>query len=713
MPLLKFLSLSAPKPLRDWTVEEVQNWFREGRFCLYAKHFHNLTGGDLANFAKEDYRALCPEMGFSIYYDLQAVQASYVKAILPQKEHDPALPDPSDSRWDYLHNIKALERKIGETIELPDLSGSAKLLPKELQPHKLQSFILTPQRYALLKEFADVVHLGQKDVVNTDVQAGMILSGPNGVGKTAESYLLASVAYINGAILIYMPKTAEWASLPNDNAVAQYVLKRFCRFNSFKAWNIKCQSDNNWGSENLLELALVGVRSIEQALLVHFALLQELQGYIEAPVVFVVDEHNEIWWQHKESSPFFRQYMISTGLLQGARTFTLLSGSAHSRFEFNLQPGLERWLRRIQPFPLTIFEKAIAPGGVFELPPAWQKDTSDKILLAEITGRMPREMGSLQQAHLTGTVSMPLEWVGPREKALAAEVNKFVDKHKGRLDEFLAFMEIIFSPQYAANQEPSPESMLLHDTGLIIYDQEQHRYRCTSLPAERALLSYYYKKVPQTPISRTKPAAEQGLLLEKWVERQLYDDLSNLPAYTLGNISGDPITLRLPAIQLRKFFRANDIPTNVTRYPCFYIPLASNFAGWDLIIHEPLISQDKTTHRVIFIQCSINSVRKHDKASNNSGKLAKTFAPRGKNPSLVKALIEGITGLECKGDIYRNGKLEVTSEGLDVQFLYVTAAPREQLIKEEASNPKPKYENLFVVPREICESDLHIPFIST
>ncbi|KAL6059599.1 hypothetical protein QOT17_014045 [Balamuthia mandrillaris] len=63
------------------------------------------------------------------------------------KEHDPALPDPSDSKWDHFRDIKALEHKIGETIKLPDLSSSDKLLPKELQPHKLQSIILTPQRY--------------------------------------------------------------------------------------------------------------------------------------------------------------------------------------------------------------------------------------------------------------------------------------------------------------------------------------------------------------------------------------------------------------------------------------------------------------------------------------------------------------------------------------------------------------------------------------
>ncbi|KAL6057328.1 hypothetical protein QOT17_015575 [Balamuthia mandrillaris] len=194
-------SPQAPKPLKHWTAEEVQNSFRKGRFRLYAEHFRNLTGGDLANHAKEDFRVRCPEMGDIIYNNLQAVQAFYntltpkrlrkkkkqkkkkvVEAILSQKEHDPAFPDPSDVKWDYFCDIKALGCKIGEIIKLPDLSSSQRLFPKDLVPQTLGGIILTPKRYKLLKEFADTVHLGEQGVANATTQAGMILSGPNSVG---------------------------------------------------------------------------------------------------------------------------------------------------------------------------------------------------------------------------------------------------------------------------------------------------------------------------------------------------------------------------------------------------------------------------------------------------------------------------------------------------------------------------------------------------
>ncbi len=67
----------------------------------------------------------------------------------------------------------------------------------------LKSIMLTPQRYQLLKEFAEAVHLGQRDVKGMP-QSGMILSGPNGVGKTVESYLIACTAYANDSILVYI-----------------------------------------------------------------------------------------------------------------------------------------------------------------------------------------------------------------------------------------------------------------------------------------------------------------------------------------------------------------------------------------------------------------------------------------------------------------------------------------------------------------------------
>jgi hypothetical protein len=73
----------------------------------------------------------------------------------------------------------------------------------------------------------------------------------------------------------------------------------------------------------------------------------------------------------------------------------VLSGSAHSRFERHLQPGLNGWVVDIQPFPRNLFDVIVQPGQVFALPFASSK-AGDLDLLAEATGCNPRAMYWLQ-----------------------------------------------------------------------------------------------------------------------------------------------------------------------------------------------------------------------------------------------------------------------------------------------------------------------------
>ena len=103
---------------------------------------------------------------------------------------------------------------IGQVIKLPDLRGMTATLPKELQPEKLEKILLTPQCFQLLEEFAQAVNLGQANVSNADPQSGMILSGPNGVGKTVESYLITCAAYVNNCLLIYIVRFPFLLCLP-------------------------------------------------------------------------------------------------------------------------------------------------------------------------------------------------------------------------------------------------------------------------------------------------------------------------------------------------------------------------------------------------------------------------------------------------------------------------------------------------------------------
>jgi hypothetical protein len=303
---------------------------------------------------------------------------------------------------------------------------------------------------------------------------------------------------------------------------------------------------------------------------------------------------------------------------------------------------MERWLRRIQPFSHDVFEKAISPGGAFALPAHWQKDVHAKRLLAEVTGRIPREMEHLKRAYETGNAKTPTEWALHRADPLEDDFRKFLAKpeNQQRLAQFRKFLEIIFSPRYATRRTLSQEARYLYDTGLIFYDEEERCYKCTCQPAEQVMLGYYYETKALTPISSAMAESEQGHLFEDWVESQLFSG-TTLPTFPLGNPS-EEITVEVPQIMLRKFFTTKNIPKNETGFPCFYVPSVFNFPGWDLVIHDPKTNSD----RLIFIQHSINSIRKHDKKKEGGFKIANTFESHGENePCLVQSIVGGITGI--------------------------------------------------------------------
>lgn len=100
-----------------------------------------------------------------------------------------------------MHSLEQIEKKMNQFVELPRLGS---LLPKELNESDLKQVLMTPERVSLVKSLWNAINLGKRGVKNADTHSGMILSGPNGIGKTVNSYLLTSVAYMNGAFVIYI-----------------------------------------------------------------------------------------------------------------------------------------------------------------------------------------------------------------------------------------------------------------------------------------------------------------------------------------------------------------------------------------------------------------------------------------------------------------------------------------------------------------------------
>ena len=97
--------------------------------------------------------------------------------------------------------MKKLDEHINKTIVLPIIG-----MPKELEASKddirfTQEILLTPQRIDIMKRFYKEAIVPKQ---HPRIGNGLILSGPNGQGKSILSYLLACTAYANDCVLVYI-----------------------------------------------------------------------------------------------------------------------------------------------------------------------------------------------------------------------------------------------------------------------------------------------------------------------------------------------------------------------------------------------------------------------------------------------------------------------------------------------------------------------------
>eukprot|EP01132_Coremiostelium_polycephalum_P002294 gene2294-2830_t len=404
----------------------------------------------------------------------------------------------NDPRWDYLRSIELLKEKINKFIELTDLGGTNKSYAKELNSEKIKNVYISPERYTLVEKFIKNLNIGLRDVGNLDTKFGIILSGPNGCGKTFENYLLTCIAYVNGAIVIYIPNTQEWASFKSDEEYSSYFLNRFISFNANLAFTIKCQRKNQWNALNLLELANCGYPTNKNSYSIFKYLLLELQCVTQVPVLYSIDEHNEIWKLKKDKEVFFRPFMTSTGSCSGARSCLLISGSSHSQFEHNLQPGLERWLHYINPLTYDSFKIAIKNEGFF-IKSSWRKNNNAYRLLYQVTGGTPREIDRLQNCKDQDLISFAKS--RNDNHFSGRQIKQYVENHKNDLGQYHNFLRLFFSRKTNNISSSSPGSFV--DMGLLYFDDTTKIYHSICYGAFLALFNYYYGNIQRNVTNLT------------------------------------------------------------------------------------------------------------------------------------------------------------------------------------------------------------------
>lgn len=99
--------------------------------------------------------------------------------------------------------MEELEEHLDESVILPriGIAYHKELEPREEDPAHVPPILLTRQRIDTIKRFFNDMKLSKNDLEIAG--KGLILSGPNGQGKSVLSFLLACTAYANNCLLIY------------------------------------------------------------------------------------------------------------------------------------------------------------------------------------------------------------------------------------------------------------------------------------------------------------------------------------------------------------------------------------------------------------------------------------------------------------------------------------------------------------------------------
>jgi hypothetical protein len=576
-----------------------------------------------------------------------------------------------DPKWDWLRNL-GREGEPGETVfgkvrkyvELPYLGNE--FLPKELDDEmKLKNVFITPHRVDVLKIMWDMLHLGVLNVKGKRSQAGCILSGPNGIGKTVQSYLMVCAAYVNKAIVIYVPLARAWVATNNEMKIYQSFLERFLLLNADLAAELPCRKQSIV-HDNLFQLARAGFESDDLAKCQNACeeLMEELSRVIKYPVLYAIDEHNEIWKANKQNHFFIGNFTVSTGLCAGYRTFLLISGSAHSIFLNSLQPGLERWLVRMQPFDFESFRLAVSadPSSEnFALPASLVPKHLN--YLYEATGGLPREILKLRKFLSAESQNQKNEpslndvvlWVSMRSFEIEAEIEKWVQHRKERIKDwkdFLAQLVKAYLKGEAVRIDKRPPASLW-DQGYVYFDEEKRSWKIVSAPAFRILQAYHFQwqhedlcAQPLDVIGYDKKHKMENIK-EKFVDQfanavlsammRKINEVAVIDAIWAVPTVGDDWTqtsVVLPRCVEMRPFNLN-LPRNVATLPSvttIFVPEISNFMAFDAILCSPPQSMNNSNlpYKIVFIQISLTELHRHEETSQT---IKKAF---GLVPAVVK-----------------------------------------------------------------------------
>eukprot|EP00698_Gefionella_okellyi_P005450 TRINITY_DN1498_c0_g2_i1.p1 TRINITY_DN1498_c0_g2~~TRINITY_DN1498_c0_g2_i1.p1 ORF type:complete len:761 (-),score=70.04 TRINITY_DN1498_c0_g2_i1:30-2312(-) len=591
----------------------------------------------------------------------------------------------------------------GNVISLPDFT-SLQITAKGILPKVVSSMYISPQRIAILEEV-------ENDFVNKPMnpQRGLILSGPNGSGKTTEAYLLAAHAFVNHHCVLYIPSCTDWLGAAAENwtsanYLAQYALKHFLALNAdlIANWSIKnpgevptklkefktldklleaaCLKENvdvAWDCEQLLDAELSATKNGwpmikldgKEHRLRYYRIYDEANAAYE-PHTLPVSFAPSVPALHGYFATRFRVWPSETNFIN------IQLGSANSKGETTpfLSSGQDIRIRRIQPLPdcsevLKIEDFTPTADLVKKYGP------NSSLLVAalkEHTGFFPRY---LNQLHIAGTLPIFLQQHGAFLGDRLRNFLRLADSDEKA--QFERFLVSLFGNRKGPVWRTSI-SGLFYDHGLVYIDAAGE-VRPVTDTAFSVLQTEYFARCKRLVVKPLDPAVN-GSQLEKNIVWALASSALGR-TWTFVNANGDKKDLTISGVRVRDFYQSNEqgntIRPNLGPAWVLFTPRSETYRAFDFVLVGPLSEKEANetpeNRAVLFGGVSTTNATVHNKNSSNPDILASAFNPQAlKGDSVVTDPVNQRNQVEqfldCACGAEKDKRYKARIEGKEFKF---------------------------------------------
>jgi hypothetical protein len=416
-----------------------------------------------------------------------------------------------------------------------------------------------------------------------------------------ESLLIALYAHVNEYALFYCPKARSFASGP-----AEYF------FDPFRAQNAQLLEKDD-GLRTKFEV--FDNERTPEAVIGFMRVLSRR----DEPVFYIIDEHNELFKRMRDTrsdyfpyeEPVVREFVNWNSAVEGNRTFTLYSGSAHSRFLSQLPGGESHRIRNIGLMTDEEFQTATKDKSS----PFYFSDDSRRGELLRTIGKIPRHLFKIDD--LTA-----------RQDDIRAEyqyrLDRWVEEEFARphsrqgVLEFLE--EAVFKTEFAAKFCRSSAC----NPGLICFGDEGIMYPVNGIAA-KVLLEKWAQVCEVKPLSQYRDPGERGIAFERQICRAIISSKQITFSYMDITKMKHVVTWDLSHIQVVSGFasrRGEDMNIKgLNRYQenidsegtTLWIPRATVFPYIDFILD---IKSSSNEERTLFVLQTSIKEGMHDGVTN-------------------------------------------------------------------------------------------------